>query len=112
MSEIPLIVTAYELYRSLLDVTSRVDRRFRFGLAAKLEEQTLELLELLVMAKHAPKALKSGYLLRATGRLEVVRLCLRLLLEMKLANETNVFKLQEKAAEAGRMLGGWLRSLA
>lgn len=63
------------------------------------------------MAKSAPKTLKAGYLLKAVAKLEVSTLKLRLLLELKLVNETKLFQLQGKLAEIGRMLGGWLRSL-
>lgn len=64
------------------------------------------------MAKNAPKPLKSGYLLRASGHLEVSTLKYRLFLELGLANETKIFQAQSKLAEIGKMLGGWLKSLS
>lgn len=94
-----------------MGTTARVEKRFRYSLSGKIEELSLSLIELLVMAKHAPKTLKAGYLIKAIGLLETVRLMLRLMLELGCAEETAVFKLQEQAAETGRMLGGWLRSL-
>jgi len=63
------------------------------------------------MAKSAPKTLKSAYLLKGMGKLEISILKLRLLLEFKLVNETKLFQLQSKLAEIGRMLGGWLKSV-
>lgn len=72
----------------------------------------IALMEHLIMAKHAPKNLKTGYLLKATASLEIVRLMLRLMLELKaVKNEANLFKLQSVLEEIGKMLGGWLRSL-
>lgn len=65
----------------------------------------------LIMAKNAPKALKASYLLKASGHAEVSRLKLRLMLDLKLANETKIFQAQNVLEEIGRMLGGWLRSL-
>lgn len=62
------------------------------------------------MAKDAPKPLKSGYLIRASALLEIVRIKLRLFLEFKLVNETKIFQLHAKTAEIGRMLGGWLKA--
>jgi len=68
-------------------------------------------MEWLVMAKSAPKPLKAGYLTKANSNLEVVRLKLRLFLELGLVSETRIFQLQTKLDEAGRMLGGWIKSL-
>lgn len=66
----------------------------------------------LIMTKHAPKALKASYLLKANSHLEIARFKLRLMLELKLTNETVLFQTQSQLAEAGRMLGGWLKSLS
>lgn len=68
-------------------------------------------MEILVMAKNAPKTLKAGYLIKANSKLEVATLKLRLLLELALINETKIFQLQTKFDEIGRMLGGWLKSV-
>lgn len=75
-----------------------------------MERNTLELLDLLIMAKNAPKPMKVGYLIKASALLEIIVLKLRLFLELKLVNETIVFKIQEDLAEIGRMLGGWLKA--
>ena len=83
----------------------------RYGLGASLENSILECLEDLIMAKNAPKTLKVGYLIRASGKLEVTTLKLRLLLELAMANEVKIFQTQTKLAEIGRMLGGWLKSV-
>lgn len=68
-------------------------------------------METLVMAKNAPKTLKAGYLIKASSKLEVAILKLRLLLDIKLINETKIFQIQTKLDEIGRMLGGWLKSV-
>lgn len=70
----------------------------------------LDFMEILVMAKSAPKALKAGYLIKGVGKLEICMLKLRLLLELKLVNETKIFQLEPKLQEVGRMLGGWLKA--
>lgn len=63
------------------------------------------------MAKNAPKHLKAAYLIKAGAQQEIAIFKLRLILELKLANETKIFQTQAKLAEIGRMLGGWLKSL-
>jgi len=64
-----------------------------------------------IMAKNAPKPAKAQYLIKANAMLEIITLKLRLLLDLKLANETKIFQLQSETAEIGRMLGGWLKSM-
>ena len=91
-------------------MNDQLAKRWRFMLGQSIEESILSLLEHLVMAKNAPKTMKTAYLIKASGMQEVLTLKIRLLLELKLSNETRVFQLQEKAEEIGRMLGGWLKS--
>ncbi|PJC38363.1 hypothetical protein CO045_00565, partial [Candidatus Peregrinibacteria bacterium CG_4_9_14_0_2_um_filter_41_14] len=57
------------------------------------------------------KTMKAACLLKSSGTLEVLTLKLRLILELKLVNETRVFQMQSEAQEIGRMLGGWLKSV-
>jgi hypothetical protein len=110
--ELPLILKAYDAYKALVDITSRLEKRWRYVLGVRCENQLLNLLENLVMAKHAPKAMKAAYLLKVIAALESVRFELRLFLDVKaVKNETNVFKLQAMLEEIGKMAGGWLRSL-
>jgi len=77
-----------------------------------LENTILIMLENFIMAKNAPKPLKSSYLIKAGAQQETAIFKLRLILELKLANETKIFQTQAKLAEIGRMLGGWLKSLS
>ncbi len=94
-----------------VDITGHLEKYRRYGLGASLEQSVLELLKELIMAKNAPKPLKSSFLISASSHLEISTLKFRLLLELKLANETKIFQVQSKLAEVGRMLGGWLKSL-
>ncbi len=109
---LPIINRTYEAYKLIVDIDNHLEKRWRYSLGQNLETTVLECINDLVMAKNAPKSMKMTYLLRAGGRLEIVTLQLRLLLELDLANETKTFQVQAKLAETGRMLGGWLKSLS
>ena len=111
MEELPIINRTYEVYKSLVDINDHLEKRWRYSLGVSLENNVLSLLQELIMAKNAPKPLKSSYLIKAGGHLEVAVLKLRLFLELKIANETKIFQTQSKLAEIGRMLGGWLKSV-
>jgi len=112
METLPIINLTYEIYKAVVDITDHVEKRWRYGLGASLEQSVLDLLKELIMAKNAPKPLKTPYLIQAGSHIEIATLKLRLFLELKIANETKVFQTQSKLSETGRMLGGWLKSLS
>lgn len=111
MQELPVINRTQELYESISKITEKLPSLKRQTVGRRLEDDCLLLLELLIMAKHAPKAHKGPYLIKSMARTEIIQFQLRILLTQKLANETTLHQLQAKVNEIGRMLGGWLRSL-
>ncbi|MDP4038711.1 MAG: four helix bundle protein [bacterium] len=112
MSDIlPIINRTYELYKTTVEINTHLEKRWRYSLGQSLEATILALLEQLIMAKHAPKPLKSNYLIAANAQLEITVLKFRLFLELGLVNETKIFQAQAKLTEIGKMLGGWLKSL-
>lgn len=100
-----------ELYLALVPVTEKLASLQRQTLGRRAEDAVLTVLELLIMAKHAPKAHKAVYLLKASAQLELLQFHLRIVLEKKLANATTTHQLQAKVSEIGRMTGGWLKSV-
>ncbi len=110
--DLSIINRSYDLYKSISITTHDLPKRWRYGLGTSLEASVLDFIDQLIMAKHAPKSLKVSYLIKAQAQLEITTLKLRLLLDLKLTNETRIFQAQAKLAEIGRMLGGWKKSLA
>ncbi|MFZ1802006.1 MAG: four helix bundle protein [Candidatus Saccharimonas aalborgensis] len=111
MNELPAILRTQELYLALMPVTEKLAGLERQTLGRRAEDAVLTVLELLIMAKHAPKAHKAVYLLKASAQLELLQFHLRIVLEKKLANATTTHQLQAKVSEIGRMTGGWLKSV-
>lgn len=107
---LPIIEKTYSAYKQLVAANRKLEKTYRYGLGVSTDQSMLNLLELLFMAGHAPKAQKAAYLLKARTVLEVLRLKLRLYLELKLTNETKLFQMQADLEETGRMLGGLLKS--
>jgi hypothetical protein len=74
-------------------------------------DQTVQdLIKQLVLAQNAPKLQKRAHLMLANAELELVRIKIRLYLELKLANETRLFQTGALCNDIGRMLGGWIKS--
>jgi len=111
MDSFPILIRAYEVYKQIIEVNAHLDKRWRYSLGQGLDTSVLQLLSELIMAKNAPKAFKTAYLLKATSHTEIATLKLRLCLELALVNETKIFQAQAKLGEIGRMLGGWIKSL-
>jgi len=110
MESLPIINKTYEIYKRIIELNTNLPKQMHYSLGISLENSVLEVMENLILAKSAPKPLKSAYLLKASGQLEITTLKLRLFLELKLANETKIFQTQSIFAEVGRMLGGWLKA--
>jgi hypothetical protein len=109
--DLPVIMRTHELYQSVSLLTEKLPNLKKQTIGRRIEDKTLELLEVLIMAKNAPKAMKAAYLTKATAANEIVSFHLRSMMEQKLANETTLHQLLAKNAEIGRMLGGWRKSV-
>lgn len=99
------------MYEAVSKITCKLPALQQRTIGKRLENSILLLLELLIMAKHAPSAHKGAYLVKASAQAEIVQFQLRILMNQKLANETTLHQLQAKVAEIGRMLGGWRKSV-
>ena len=111
MDTLPIINRTYDVYKSVVDITTHTEKRWRYSLGTSMEQSVLDCLAALVMAKNAPKPMKTAYLIKASSHNEIAILQLRLFLELKIANETKIFQTQNALLEVGRMLGGWIKSL-
>jgi hypothetical protein len=111
MNELPVIMRTHELYGWVSKITEKLPSLKRQSLGRRLEDKTLELLEILIMAKNAPRPTKAAYLIKATAVNEIVDFHLHTIMEQKLANETTLHQLLAKNAEIGRMIGGWRKSV-
>ncbi|MEK7059792.1 MAG: four helix bundle protein [Patescibacteria group bacterium] len=111
MEELSVITVTYEIYKKLIVLTTTIDKKYRYTLGEPAVTSCATILEQLTLAKHAPKPLKATYLINADAAAELTALKLRAILELKLANETNVLKLQARLSEARRQIGGWRKSV-
>jgi hypothetical protein len=111
MDILPIVNKVFEIYKTVFSIDEKLRKFDRYRIGIKLEESILTLLKTLIMAKNAPKPMKSAYLISASAELETAMLMLRIYLENNLVNNTRIFQTQAMLEEAGRMLGGWIKSL-
>ena len=110
MEELSVISLTYEVYKKLIELNTKIDKKYRYALGEPTIKSCETVLEQLILAKNAPKPLKATYLINADAAAELTALKLRVILEMKLINETNVLKIQSRLTEARRQIGGWRKS--
>jgi hypothetical protein len=101
----------YEVYKKLVTLNTRIDKKYRHTMSESVASSCIRTIESLVKAKHAPKMLKSTYLIEATATAELMALQIRAILELHLDNETNLLKLQARLNEARKQITGWRKSL-
>lgn len=85
-------------------------RKDRYALGQKCEVAILEVLELIIVASNLPKQEKLPVLKKASMRLDIVRVFLKLTRDIKAIENKKYQLLESKTEEIGRMLGGWIKT--
>lgn len=94
----------------LLDHCARWPRSARFSLTQRLENHSLDVLELLVVARYQPRQ-RAGSLHQANLLLERMRFLCRIGHARRLMSDRAFDKAMHDVDEAGRMLHGWRQRL-
>lgn len=94
----------------LLPATGKFPRSVRFTLANRIDDLALDVAEDLVEARYEPRA-RAASLKRANLRLDKLRVLLRLAHDLQHLPHGAYEYASRRLDEAGRMLGGWARSL-
>ena len=109
--DIPLFKKVYELYKKIYEFLKSFPRQDRYSLGQKCEAAILEVLEQIMLASQLSKSEKLLFIQKASMRLNMLRVYIRLAKEIKALDGKRNLILQEDIDEVGRMIGGWLRSL-
>ncbi len=70
----------------------------------------LEIIKLIFFAANLPKEEKFNVLQKANLKVNLVKILIRLAMEVKALDNKKYIQLQKELQEIGKMLGGWLRS--
>jgi hypothetical protein len=108
---LPILDTCYRLYKQLYSINGTLAKAQYYRIGISTEQTILELIEKLVLGQNAPRLQKRTYLLLASAQLEIVRVKIRLYVELELGNQTRLFQSSAMCNDIGRMLGGWIKSL-
>jgi four helix bundle protein len=106
--ELPLFVHWEKTLGDILSRTEQFPKRVRFTLSSRIDNLALDILEKIIEARYAKD--KSSALAQASLSLEKLRIFLRICHEERHLDHRGFEHVARNIDEAGRMLGGWIRS--
>lgn len=109
--EIPIFKKSYDLYKTLHECRQAAPKRDRYTIYERCEQGTLDVIENILMASGQPKKEKAPTLEQASLKLNMLRVFIRLLKDVKAIDLKKYANLENTIDEIGRMLGGWIRSI-
>jgi|GEM_PF-192964 len=112
MSEHVLRSRAHDFLVWALSTTARWPKRMRYGFTGALEGHLVGIVSDLAEAEARRGEARVEALRRADGRLAAARALLRVAVDLGVLSSGAYEQAAERAAEIGRLLGGWLSSCA
>jgi len=108
--DIPIVHILYETYRLWHKVNLRFPKSQRYSLGVACGKTLLEILEFVISASvDNNKTLKNERLRRASIKLDLLRLLLRLAKDCGCMTNESYLEIQSKLFTVGKMLGGWIK---
>jgi len=107
----PIVKKTLDLYKLLYGILATFPKRDKYILGAHLENCLLQILDNLLQASAMPKTEKWPKLILANSQLEMLKIFIRLARELKIIDDKKYLALEQRVAEIGRMLGGWMKFL-
>lgn len=110
--DVPLIHSLYKLYQNSHSLILKFPKSQRYSLGAAIQNQLLSSLEGVLTAASVNQIdLKLRYLQTVSAKIDLLRLLVRLAKDCQCISNNQYIELESSLHEAGRMLGGWLKSL-
>ena len=106
--DIPIFSKIYDFYKNLSQVIVSFPKTKRYTLGQKIDNVTLDLIELLFSIPQANDKLKT--LNRISVKLDLLKVLIRLAKDTQAMKNKNYLGLQSNLHEVGKMLAGWIRT--
>ena len=96
----------YKLFHEFLKLFPKDEK---YSLGGKIEITALEILELSMKTVYAQKPEKTNFLREIDGKVNLLKILVRLAQEINVLDSKKYISLQERLQEIGKMVGGWMR---
>ena len=108
--DIPIFKKAYDLYKTFHGYRNLIPKQDRFTVSERCEQAILDLIENIMLASSQQRQEKVKTLERASLKLNMLRVFVRLIKDIKALDLKKYIILKNIIDEIGRMIGGWIRS--
>ncbi len=108
--DIPIFKKSYNLYKEFYELRLSVPKQDRYTLWQKCENLLIEIIEGILLASQQSKSEKLPALEKTSVKLNFLRVCIRLMKDIKAIDTKKYIVIEANLDEIGRMLGGWIKS--
>lgn len=108
--DIPIFKKTYDLYKDFYAMRLSVPKQDRYVLWQRCEDLLIDVLEGVLLASQQSKVEKLPTLERSSVKLNFLRVCIRLMKDIKAIDNKRYVIIEANLDEIGRMLGGWMKS--
>lgn len=109
--DIPIFAKLYDFYKNLSQALPAFPKSKRYTLGQKIDQISLDLIELTITAGYLPREQKLPVLQKISTKLDILKILLRIAWETKCINNNKYQPLTSQIIEIGRMLGGWIKTV-
>ncbi len=107
-NELPVYKATYDLLLAIFQFTKDFSKEYKYTVGETLKKETIELLTLIYRANTRHK--KDDVLQMAREQIEVIRLLIRVMKDMKQINLEKFIKINQVVENVSKQLTGWQKS--
>ena len=108
--DIPIFKKSYDMYREFYKLRLSVPKQDRYTIWQKSESVLIEIIEGILFAGQQSKTEKLPTLEKTSIKLNFLRVCIRLMKDIRAMDSKKYIIIEANLDEIGRMLGGWIKS--
>lgn len=107
--ELPIYKSCYDLLLEIFLFTKNFSKDFKYTVGESIKKETVELLTLIFRANSRTD--KHAVLQEAREHIEVIRLLIRLMKDLKQISLKNFVKINQKVEDVSKQLTAWQKSV-
>lgn len=107
-SELPVYKSCYDLLLEIFRFTKEFGREYKYTVGESIKKETIELLTLIFRANSRTD--KAQVLQEARERIEVIRLFIRLMKDMRQISLKRFVQVNQRVEEVSKQLTGWQKN--
>lgn len=108
-NELPVYKATYDLLLAIFQFTKDFSKEYKYTVGESLKKETIELLTLIYRAN--TRYQKSDVLQMAREQIEVIRLLIRVMKDMKQISLQKFVKINQAVENVSKQLSGWQKSV-